>query len=273
MKPPSFRVKGRERMTRRLCLTLALLALTLSANAATLYDAGGFEGYTLGDVTGQNGWLLDTASTTQYTVSSLLPATGTKALRADGGATNWAFPDLSYTPTSAEVVRIQADIARNLGTTSSFGYSIDVYNAAVARTFRFGLVNNAGVIQPFVTSRFNTTTSLFDETAAVTNVLVGGAVPADTFVSFDAFFDYNTKRVNLLVNGTSVTGGFDIPFVTLAATDMADADFQVSSVAGADDRGFLDNYLVTTVAIPEPSGVALLGLGGLGALGVLRRRR
>ncbi len=267
-------------MTRKFCWALALASLGLLATvgnvkAATLFDAGGFEGYTLGDVTGQSGWLLDTASATQFTVSSLLPATGTKALRADGGATNWAFPDLSYTPASTEAVRIQADIARNLGTTSSFGYSIDVYNAnpTFARTFRFGLVNNAGVIQPFVTSRFNTTTQLFDPAGAITNVLVGGAVPADTFVSFDAFFDYNAKRVNLLVNGVSVTGGFDMPFVTLAATDMADADFQVSSVAGADDRGFLDNYLVTTVAIPEPGSLALLGLGGLGALGILRRRR
>jgi hypothetical protein len=133
---------------------------------------------------------------------------------------------------------------------------------------RFGLLNNAGVIQPFVTSRF--LSGNFDPTGAVTNVIVGGAVPANTFVNFDAVLNYSTQSFRLKLNGVDV--GFNMPFADLTATDISDADFQISTTANANDIGFMDNYIVSVVAIPEPMSMALVGCG-VAASGLFYWRR
>lgn len=243
------------------------LAFAVSASATVLFDAGGFESYTDGSIVGQNGWVTDSASPS-FNIVSGAGVGGSKGLRASGTTTNWAWPTINYTPTATEYVRVQADISRTLsGSTPSFAYAIDIYNPTAARTFRFGLTASAGTIRPFVTSRFNTGTGQFDAASAISTVLVGAAVPADTFVSFDARLDYVLKRVDLFVNGVSVTGGFTIPFTDLTATGIGDADFQTSTNANATDSGVLDNYRVT--AVPEPASMAVLGMG----LAAFRRRR
>lgn len=259
-------------MKMKFAVALATIFLACPAyGQVVLFNSFGFEpgaGYVLGDLNGQNTWTVDTPPGA-YSVQGGTVLDGTQAAQALGGATNWAFPPINYTPAPGELIRIEASIARTVtGAPVSFGYSIDVYNSLVARTTRFGLVNNAGVIQPYVTSRL--LAGVFDPTGALANVLVGGPVAPGTFVNFEARLNYVAKNLRLYVNGVDV--GANIPFAdqTLTAADIADADFQVSSAAGATDVGFLDNYAVSTV--PEPTSMALMGLAGL-AFGVRRKLR
>lgn len=247
-------------MMKRAIVAAISAGVVASANAAVLFDSQGFEApaYSLGILAGQNGWLLDNNPPGPFTVQNTLAQSGSQAVRATGGGTgtNWTFPDISYTPASGEIIAIHADLARTLGTTTSFGYLIDVY-APTGRIARAGLGNNAGAIVPVLTT--------LNATGVPTTFLANN----DTFqpnqwVSFDIFLNFAAQTYDLSINGASVATG--LPF-TGAGTSLADADFQVSTAAGANDVGYLDNYRVTTV--PTPGAVALLGLGGL----VARRRR
>lgn len=256
-------------------LSAGTALLTSIAPAVTLFDASGFEGYATGNLTGQNTWTQDSGTAGQFTVIDNGGTIG-KLVQGNGGATAWNFPAIPgapFTPAAGEQLVIEASLARNVGATAattSFGYSIDVYSPA-ARTTRFGLGTDGTSIFGYVTARFNTVTSQFDPTAAVTNVRFSNALAADTLFDFRAVMDYGTKTMDLFFGGTSVTGGSTIPFADLTATALLDADFQVSSVAGATDRGFMDNYRVSTASpVPEPATMAILGVG---AAALLRRRR
>lgn len=270
----------------RCLLAICVLGLgaTLAPAQTVLFDSGGFEagaGYSVGALTGtaagtagQNGWVREVANTAIFNVQNTVAAGGAgQAVQVNSGATNWAYPVLNYTPAAGDIVRIQADIARTVSaTTPSFGYGIDVYSIAGARTTRFGLaVDGTGAIRTYVTAPFNTTTSQFQAGQPVANVLVGTTTfAANAFVSFDAQLNYATRTFNLLVNGASVGS---IPFADAAATTLADADFQVSSNATAIDTGYLDNYRVTVVPVPEPASCALAAFAATGVATLRRRRR
>ncbi|MBI1189122.1 MAG: hypothetical protein GC200_00350 [Tepidisphaera sp.] len=249
-------------MNKNLMILAGLVAggIGQAASAAVLFDSHGFEApfYATGNLVGQNGWLVDNNPPGPFTVENTFAQAGTQAARATGGGTgtNWTFPDLSYTPAPGEIITIHADLARTLGTTASFGYLIDIY-APTGRIARAGLGNNAGQIVPLVTT--------LNSTGAPANFLVNNETyQANQWVSFDIALNFAAQTFDLSVNGGPALTG--LPFVG-AGTSLADADFQVSTAAGANDVGYLDNYLVQTV--PTPGALALLGLGGLAA----RRRR
>lgn len=238
---------------------LAVSGVATLANAAVLFDSQGFEApfYTTGNLVGQNGWLLDNTPPGPFTVQNTFAQSGTQAVRATGGGgTNWTFPDLSYTPAPGEIVVIHADLARTVSATASFGFLIDVYSPT-GRIARAGLGANAGQIVPLVTT--------LNATGVPANFLVNNDVyQPSQWVSFDISLNFAAQTFDVAVNG--VTALTSLPFVG-AGTSLADADFQVSTAAGATDVGYLDNYSVQTV--PTPGALALLGLGGLAA----RRRR
>ncbi|MBL8086453.1 MAG: PEP-CTERM sorting domain-containing protein [Chthonomonas sp.] len=257
-------------------IALAVLTSAVAASqAVVLYDSNGFEGFALGNLSGQNNFTTDLA-TPVFNVQNTF-VQGTKAVQVNGGVagSNWSYPTTTaFVPTPTQnIARISVDIARTVsGTTPSFAYAIDVYNTgslnAFARTLRFGLTSSAGNVRAFVTSRFNTTTLQFDAASAVTNVLVTGALTQSTWYRFNVDMNYTTKRARILINNTDIAGGFVIPFADLLAADFSDADLHVSSNVNATDRGYFDNYKVE--AVPEPGTIAALGLG---AAAILRRRK
>lgn len=252
-------------------LFAVVIAAAAQANAVVIFDSGGFETYNTGNLIGQNGYVQDYANT--WTVANGVGVGGSKAINVNGGVggTDWAYTNLAFTPGTGQIVSIKADISRTLGATSptsSFGYLIDVYSIAGARTIRFGLGNTGGFIRPIVTSRWSAALG-FNAAAPISSVLLGTTnYAADEFVNFEALLDYSIKRVDLKINGVSVTGGYTIPFTDLTATTLGDTDLQISTNASATDRGRFDNLKVE--AVPEPASMIALGAG---ALAMLRRRR
>lgn len=259
--------------------------LVSSANAAVLFNSGGFEGYTLGALDGQNGWNVfpdgtggtgNTASAAgRFQVVSLGGTIG-NAVRVAGGSINsitsaFAWPDIGYTPAAGEQVVVEADIARSVGTTSgttSAGYYVDIFGLTGTRVARFGLGLSTNSLLPSiqVVSRFNTTSGQFDPAGGIFNVTVANGLTANAFYSFSAVLNFQTKSWDLNVNGAPFLTA--LPFVDLASTGLGDADLNVSSLAGRTDAGFYDNYKVYTV-IPEPSALGLLAPAGL----MMARRR
>lgn len=250
----------------RLAGVLALAAAA-SASAQIIFDSAGFEGpaYSVGTLTGQNGWTADSPPGGAVVAGS----SGNQFVQVMGGETNWFFPTLNHTPAANTLVVVEADISRILGsTTNSFGYAIDLYNENVQRIGRFGLADNSGTIQVFVTTKVSL--GLPNPSGAEGSLAFGSAISAEQFVQFEVALNYATQTFR--VKADSVDLGYDFPFIA-ASSQLADADFQVSSTTGADDYGRLDNYLVYATSIPEPSAyAALAGLAAL-ALGVQRRRR
>ncbi len=245
----------------KFALVAALSAgVVASANAAVLFDSQGFEAptYTLGSLPGQNGWLLDNNPPGPFTVQNTVVRSGSQAVRATGGGTgtNWTFPDISYTPAAGEIISVRADLARTVGSTASFGYLLDIYSPA-GRIARAGLGTNAGTIVPVLTT-------LNTAGAPATFLASNATYAANQWVNFEILLNFATQSYDLNIDGISIAT--NLPFVGAGAS-LADADFQVSTAATANDVGYLDNYIVET--IPTPGALALLGLGGLAA----RRRR
>lgn len=258
-------------------LWLVLAAATLIVQEArgdlTLFDAGGFEGYAVGELVGQNGWASLNGFTDVFRVQNA-GVGGSRGVAVASGRPDSVFPPINYTPTvgSGEIIRIEADIARTLGTTSSpsFVFAVDVYQEG-SRITRFGLQHSGGTIVPFVTSRTRTNGEFFAGGNSA-NVAVGGSLPANVFQSFRADLNFDSKSLNLFVNEVSVTGSSSIPFVFQGAFAISDADLQVSTTSGADDVGFFDNYRVRSIAVPEPAS-SILAMIPLAAIAFRRRLR
>jgi len=78
---------------------------------------------------------------------------------------------------------------------------------------------------------------------------------------------------NAVLNGTTLTGnggGGRVTFSGLA--DVTSFSWTDAGTAGGSDWTFYDNFSFTTAPVPEPSTLALAGLGGLSLLLFCRRK-
>lgn len=245
----------------RLVYAVATCALAMSAQATVLFDSGGFESYTLGNLTGQNGWTSTSASAWQVQTTLAL---GTKAVQGSGGTSSWAWPAVNYTPGLNEVVSVYNDFAASdpaLTATDNTGFYIDVYDLTGSlRVTRFGLSTSSNLIRVAVTAPFNTTTGQFDPAGSLFNVTLTNALLADTFYNLEARLNFTTKTLDLYTGGNLFVA--NIPFASPAATGIGDADLQVQGNASSNglNVGYFDNYLVQTIQIPEPASLGAIAL-------------
>ena len=267
----------------RFALTLIFvcpLSSCLFANSETvLYDSNGFESpnFTTGNLSGQNGWTVQSLSSSAFSVESTLVASGSQAVQAFGGPGrdgSFAYPVLLYTPAANELIHIQADIARStpsIATSASPVFAIDIYDFSQDRTTRFGLSSDtSGTISEFVSAPYNNGTNSFDPNSPVQIVPLGSPVSPNTFVHFDALLDYTSKTLSLTVDGTNY--GTAIPFADPTAVNLAAATLEIGTFGVSTDSGYFDNYQVSVVTDPEPTSAALC-VAAVGAFALWRGRK
>ena len=233
---------------------VALAALAGSANAQVLKFAGfeASEGYVLGDLFGQNGWT-DTGDVAN--VTSALAATGTRSVSIDSSpvaSSSWWWPSVNYNTATAtnKTVVASIDMYLKTGGTKSANWGLDCYDGAGS----FGRVTAMWVNSGGLVNYWDGTTSVVSSTS----------VAYDAWNNLKITMDYVTKKASFALNGTTIASG--VNFSAGVSNIFGDSDMNLQG-AGFDTT-FFDNYKVE--AVPAPSALALIGLGGLVAG---RRRR
>ncbi len=162
---------------------------------------------------------------------------------------------------------------------------LSVVNGAVGSTPFFGFSAFGGTTTPAVGSpRIATILVDSDSGALLVNdggsgggTISAGTVTLNAYHNYNLVLDFTTKTYELEVDGTS-RGTFDFSSET---TGVRDANGKAELFSGLNFLGlesgaasttvaslaFYDNL---TIAVPEPTSLALIGLGGLA---MLRRRR
>jgi hypothetical protein len=234
---------------KRLILGVGALALSAVGFSQVLFTAGfeASEGYTLGNIAGQNGWTGDNPSIIANVIDTNASA-GSRALQVTGAS--WWWPTFSYNhSTSAnKILRVKWDMY--VPATQSAG--IDIYTDLVQRVAAMRVLTNGNV--GFIHFVGGTSQQAVD---------TGVAVTASTWNSFRMELDFAAGTWKGFLNGVQV--GPTATIRTGISTIITDADVQGISATNA---SVFDEYSVE--AVPEPT--AMVALAG-GALALLRRRR
>jgi len=254
---------------------IAAVAVASAASASVTFYSTGFdssEGYTVGDITGQNGWstFQPGAGGGYANVTNSAPSGfgGDQALAFNSGtdantSPRYAWPagyGAQFTAAAAtgdNVAVSQVSMYMASGSTSTERSGMVVYDASGSKILTgFYVQANTGLV--YLLANYNNAGTI-NNFAFNTNVTIG----YNQWVNFTTTWNQATGRMEVFwgSNGFFVDGA--------AAGSVADeTDFYAtrngSTVA---NTVYFDNLAIG--AVPTPGAIALLGLAGLAA----RRRR
>jgi MYXO-CTERM domain-containing protein len=254
------------------------LGLLVSARAAQAqYDSGGFEPPRfLTDLEGspelsgqdpQGPWLKDSGAGSAI-IQTAVKQSGTQAVQFTrpaniNGDTRYAVP--RTTPLAGApgtIVRVNWDMNVSLSPTAPFGpfFGAESYDATTPAIPR--LIGSLGVDS-------HTGELLYQDADGILTP-TGDVVPFGQWNHYTLELNYDTKQYTGFLNGAAVVTS---PFIDPGITGFTDAPISAlasdaASLATATGTAYFDNYSITVV--PEPAGLALVGLG---SLALIRRRR
>jgi hypothetical protein len=248
-----------------------LIGPALMARAA-IYDSGGFEAFTLGDLSGQdpaNGpWQKSGTNSSTGTVQTAVVQSGVKAVQLTrAAAVNGDVRFGVVKPLANVVTPIAIDWDMNVTQSNlpptSFGpfFGVEGYDALDNPPLLAGSLGVDATTGEVLYQQ--TTTGFF---LAVPNFTVAFG----QWNHYRLLLDYGTGHYSIFVNGSLKATE---PFVDPNVFDFTDAPLAGLAAAGdpvslaAGGSAYYDNYVISQV--PEPT----LALGAVVGLGFLRRKR
>lgn len=245
-----------------LCATVCLMTLALVSvsGAAVVFDSGGFEGYALGALNGQNGWAGSAAGTgvEPTVVTSPHPTLGNKAVK------------LAVCDLQGDASEMDMDIADPLAA----GYKIVTVSYDIYRT---GVVQNmwwwwydAG--EPTYGLQWDLTGDTYPNgwstDAGYATTVLG------SYATLTMQWNFNEMKAYSWYNGAVVDNGIPISGISSLTgwTIMLGHD---SATGTGADCVYIDNFSITADGmVPEPGSVLALasGLIGLGGMAIRRRK-
>jgi len=224
-------------------------AFASTANAATIYEES-FETYSLGDSNGQGGWV-DFGGTRLTNVVNTISSGGTQSLEF---LTNPGYGSDTTLDLGSPITSGQLTLSYDIFQPTGYDGQAHVYlsrGATLTGNFDAGL-DLVG----------NGTTGLFGAGGTDTPLLLDQWVSVVVNIDLDADTAVATYGGTEIFNGAWLNGG---------TSPQVFQGMNAWTTGGEALSSFNIDNMVLTSTIPEPSSLALLGLGLAGS--VIRRRR
>jgi hypothetical protein len=245
----------------------AVLALAsvfaISAHAGSILTTG-FESptYTVGAISGQNGWAILNPSASFDTIETTTVKSGSQAAWVIPTGTVQTGMFHADTASGGPIIDLSADL---------FIASSSTENQWQFAALGAGLAPLIGGIEILPSGQIFGITQTYP---------VLGTWTRDTFHHVDLLFNFNTQRYSVFLDGISIGSPIQMPFcgdngpctsVTPVSEGQFLSFFDVFATLNSNDLGVIDNLsLSSSSSVPEPATYLMIA-AGLAAFGVRRR--
>jgi hypothetical protein len=248
------------------CCALAFASLSVSASAASIFSTG-FEPptYSLGNLSGQDGWSIFNPADSFDTVQNVNVKSGTQAAFVGTNQVGTAQTGMFHTDTLSGSPLID------------FNADLYIYSSSTESEWQFAGINPGqfiGGVDLFPT--VGPTDTIAAITAGFPSI---GSLTLNSWNNFDFLYNFSTQTYSIRLNGSLLAA--NVPFCgdagPCAGAPIAEAQFQsffdVFASITSNDLGAVDNWSISSVAIPEPATFGLTGIVMLAGALALRRRK